>query len=395
MAQTQAPAKRDQTVKTVAQYFENYKGQIKAALPRHMTPDRMTRIALTEIRRNPKLQDCTPISLFASIIVASQLGLEPGLQDECYLIPYKGEAQCQPGYKGLAKLAKNTGEVKKISAHVVYENDEYDVQLGSEEFIHHRPNITGNRGDMLFVYAVAFYQDGTVQIEPMTKEEVEHIRDNYSKPYINYKKGYTQDPPAWVTSPAEMWRKTAIIRLCKRLDLSPEKADSLNQAIHIDHQAETGEGQDAVAQVLGDEMSGQGTEVSSADHGDTLEEFERLAADAAKTKQHREKLDRFVQITADHQGVEPDEIKKQAASRWEQFWSAFERWKKQNGGQQEGQGQQQESSTEQTTSQDPGEATGSAQPTPSTIECPDNGHVVSVQFCQETCSKREGCPEWQ
>jgi len=379
----QAPAKRDQTVKTVAQYFENYKGQIKAALPRHMTPDRMTRIALTEIRRNPKLQDCTPISLFASIIVASQLGLEPGLQDECYLIPYKGEAQCQPGYKGLAKLAKNTGEVKKISAHVVYENDEYDVQLGSEEFIHHRPNITGNRGDMLFVYAVAFYKDGTVQIEPMTREEVEHIRDNYSRPYINYKKGYSQDPPAWVTSPAEMWRKTAIIRLCKRLDLSPEKADSLNEAIHIDHQAESGEGQDAVAQVLGDEISG---ERHGAKQGGSLDEFERLAGEAAKTKQHREKLDRFVQATAESQGVQPDEIKKQAVARWDEFWKAFESWKKRDNGQQEGQEQQ-------SSGQEPGESAGGES---STIECPAmDDRPISKQYCNETCGQRDGCPAWE
>jgi recombination protein RecT len=69
------------------QMLQNFKSEIARALPRHLNPDRMCRIALTEFRKNPKLADCDPRSVFAAIIIASQLGLEPGVLGQCYLIP--------------------------------------------------------------------------------------------------------------------------------------------------------------------------------------------------------------------------------------------------------------------------------------------------------------------
>ena len=59
--------------------------EIQRALPKHLDGDRMSRIALTAFRRTPKLADCDPRSVFAAVIQASQLGLEPDTLGRAYL----------------------------------------------------------------------------------------------------------------------------------------------------------------------------------------------------------------------------------------------------------------------------------------------------------------------
>ena len=76
-----------------------WKGQIELALPKHLSADRMCRIALTCFRTTPKLGDCEPTSVFAAVIQAAQLGLEPGLNGRAYIIPYGTQATFVPGWK--------------------------------------------------------------------------------------------------------------------------------------------------------------------------------------------------------------------------------------------------------------------------------------------------------
>ncbi len=53
------------------------KEQLAAALPRHMTAERMIRIATTEISKVPALGNCDTMSFVSAIVQCSQLGLEP------------------------------------------------------------------------------------------------------------------------------------------------------------------------------------------------------------------------------------------------------------------------------------------------------------------------------
>ena len=52
------------------------KDEIEKAAPRHLDPERIVRIALTEMRRQPKLGKCTGESILGAVMVATQLGLE-------------------------------------------------------------------------------------------------------------------------------------------------------------------------------------------------------------------------------------------------------------------------------------------------------------------------------
>lgn len=211
-------------VQTFPLMLERFKGEIARALPKHLSPDRMTRIALTEFRKNRKLAECDPKSVFAAVIVASQLGLEPGLLGHAYLIPYGKECQLIPGYQGLIDLVRRTGKVKRIEAHVVRDGDEFTYKTGLFTVLEHKPLLEGDPGQLRLAYAVAEFADGGYHVEVMTRYQIEKIRDR-SQGYRNAKK--YGSPTPWDTDTDEMWRKTVIRRICKFLPRSAELATAL------------------------------------------------------------------------------------------------------------------------------------------------------------------------
>lgn len=226
---SQGVAKNDTTAMTIKEkynfvenIFKSYTEDIAKILPAHLTPERCISLALTEFRRNDKLQQCDPYSFVQSVFMASRIGLEIGVLGLAHLIPYGKECQLIPGYKGLVDLAMRDGKVKQIYARVVYQNDEFDYTSGTEEKIIHKPCLSGERGPLVVAYAVAQFHDGHVVVEVMTRQDIEHVR----KSSRGYKPGY-ESP--WTTHEAEMWKKTVIRRLCKSLPQSIE----LNTALTL------------------------------------------------------------------------------------------------------------------------------------------------------------------
>lgn len=204
--------------------LKQYQSEISRALPRHLNPERMARIALTEFRKNPKLAECDPRSVFAAVVMASQLGLEPGLMGQCYLIPYKTECQLIPGYQGLLDLVRRSGKVRRIEAQVVYEQDHFIYRTGLTVTLEHEPLLDGERGEPRLAYAVAEFADGGHHVEIMTRAQIEAIRDRSSNTQ-NAKRWNKKTP--WDTDTDEMWRKTVLRRLCKFLPKSVELATAL------------------------------------------------------------------------------------------------------------------------------------------------------------------------
>ncbi len=235
-----------------------YKDQVAAALPRHMDPERMVRIGVTAYRQTPLLTRCDPASVFGAVIQSAQLGLEVGLLGEAYLVPFKTrrkdggqwvetyECQLIPGYQGLMKLARNSGQIKDIYAHEVRENDEFELELGSERRLRHRPLMRhgfpapdDERGEITGFYAVAVFKDGTFTFEAMNLESVLRIRDrsNGWKAAVAAAKRYSKENTSpWATDFVPMGCKTAIRKLCKSLPRSPE----LQSALSLDDDAQRG-----------------------------------------------------------------------------------------------------------------------------------------------------------
>lgn len=222
-----APATQDQAANPVVSFrnfLEKNKGQIAAALPAHLTADRMIRLACTEFAKNKMLQDCTPVSVFGSIIQASQLGLEIGVLGQAYLVPYRNrkagntlECQLIPGYKGLIGLARRSGDVTSIETHIAYEKDEFELVLGMETTLKHVPYLDGNRGSPRLVYGIAKFRDGGHHFEWMSIAEVEKIKA----------RSKASDNGPWVTDYDQMVRKTLVRRMANYLPMSIELANAI------------------------------------------------------------------------------------------------------------------------------------------------------------------------
>ena len=248
--------------------LDAYKGEIARALPRHLNPDTMTRIALTCFRMNPKLSECQPASVFAAVIQASQLGLRPGLMGECYLIPYKDQCTLQIGYQGLLELVRRSGLVESIGAYLVHEKDTYQVRFGTDPGVEHVPHLDGDRGPVKFGYAVAHIKGGGKHVEVMTLPEIQRIRDRSQN--VKNAKRFGKETP-WDTDFDEMARKTLIRRICKYLP----KSNELALAMALDDAAGRG------SQSLTVDDAIAGTFVPPAIEGESVEKID--AADLPST----------------------------------------------------------------------------------------------------------------
>jgi recombination protein RecT len=225
MSTTAITTKEVNPVATLRTLLDKSKEQIATALPRHLTPERMIRVALTAVQRTPDLQKCDALSVVGAVVQASQLGLEPdGILGQAYLVPFwngktkRYEAQLQPGYRGLIALARRSGEISTFFSELVYKSDKFKVVKGDSPRLIHEPDyISEDRGDIIGAYAVVVFKDGGKDFEFMAIHELNKIRAS-SK--AKDRDGNEYGP--WVTHSEEMYRKCPIRRLAKRLPLSPE-----------------------------------------------------------------------------------------------------------------------------------------------------------------------------
>lgn len=226
---------REAGIGSVKQFFESQKGTLAAVLPRHVSPDRMLKIALGALRTTPKLMECTVESLMGAVVQCSQLGLEPNTPlGHAYLIPFekkkkvgsewvtdKVETQIVIGYKGLIDLARRSGQVVSIAAHAVHEHDHFDYAFGLDEKLEHKPAMSA-RGRVIAFYAVAKLVGGGHAFEVMSAEQVNEIRDASQ----NYKFARDKSKTVWGQHYEEMGRKTVLRRLFKYLPVSIELASA-------------------------------------------------------------------------------------------------------------------------------------------------------------------------
>ena len=241
--------KADPRIGAIKLQLEKGKALIAQVAPKHLTADRMVRLAMLAVSKQPKLAECSGMSILKSMMVASELGLEPGgALGHGYLVPYRvnqakrgeparwvNECQFIAGYRGLAKLARNSGEIEIVEAHPVYPGDKFVVRRGTvSELVHEPDYLSGNdRGDKaVCYYALARYKSGAVQYEVMTRAQIETImRSTQSK----------GDYGPWLDHFDEQARKTCIRRLAKSLPLESEKHKDLLRALEVSDARDEGD----------------------------------------------------------------------------------------------------------------------------------------------------------
>jgi len=182
--------------------FENtldkYKNSIINLLGKKygISPEEFMVKVVNAVKKTPELLNCTPQSLFGSILYFAEIGLPFNTPEGFgYILPYKtkGNTEATPiiGYKGLIEIAYRNPKMKSIRIQAVYSNDVFEYEYGTQEYIKHKPCMVGERGDLIGVYAIAKMEG----IEPLFvvvhKNELDKIQglsksgnSNYS-PYNN------------------------------------------------------------------------------------------------------------------------------------------------------------------------------------------------------------------
>jgi recombination protein RecT len=217
--------------KEIDRQLEGMADQLIKALPSHISVDKFQRVAMTAISSDPELLNADRRSLFGAIVKAAQDGLLPDKREGALVIfnqkvskrgepnRYEKHVQWMPMIAGIHKKLRQSGEICSIYAHIVYSEDKFELVLGDDESLLHVPPVLGvDRGEAVGVYAIAKLKDGTIMREVMTRADIEKVRSvSKSGEYGPWKDWWD-----------EMWKKTVIRRLSKRLPMSTDLERVIN-----------------------------------------------------------------------------------------------------------------------------------------------------------------------
>ena len=210
-------------------FMDKLKPQMALALPKHLNADRMARLAMTAFSSSPALRECDLNSIAASIMVAAQLGLEPGVNGAGYLIPYKGKCTFVPGWKGLVDLVSRSGRAS-VWTGAVLPTDKFEYQFGDVPFCKHVPG-DDDEGNFTHVYAIGRVRDAFMPIiEVWSRNKVLRHLKQYNK--VGSQHYATKDE-----NNLQMYgRKCALLQVLKYMPSSVE----LTNAVEVSHASEVG-----------------------------------------------------------------------------------------------------------------------------------------------------------
>lgn len=223
-----------QKTETVRGLLERMKPQMALALPKHLSADRMCRIALTTCLRNPRLLDCDLKTLAGGIMELSAIGLEPDGR-KAVLVPFSNkkrgvdEAKVIIMYQGLLDLVWRSGQLASVDCRVVCEGDFFEFEFGAAPRLRHIPKAEPTKDGCTHAYAVAQLKGGGVMFEVMTKKQIEGIR----------LRSKASDDGPWVTDYCAMAAKSALRKLCHLLPSSVE----VQRAVALDEEGDNGTSQ--------------------------------------------------------------------------------------------------------------------------------------------------------
>jgi recombination protein RecT len=250
---------------SLAQFVENHAQDFARVLPKHMTPDRMVRLAVSAVRTTAHLAECTVPSFASAIMACSVLGLEPNTPlGHAYLIPFKNnkrggiyEVQLVVGYRGLTELMYRSGVVASVKCIPVFKGDEFEYELGLHPDIRHKPSKADDRGSdprtLTHVYPVVRLREAGM----------DPIWDVFNRAQIEQrrKRSRASSSGPWVTDYVPMALKTGIRAIATWVPSSAEKASPLATAVAYEESIERGKPGQAVGALgdtAGDALSNMG-----------------------------------------------------------------------------------------------------------------------------------------
>ena len=205
--------------------LEKMADKFTEALPRQMDVNKFISVAKLTLNKNPKLLQADKTSLMQTFMKAAQDGLYLDGR-EAAAVQYGNQVNYLPMVEGVIKLMHNSGLIKTISAEVVYENDCFEYELGSNPHVKHIPLLVGNKGNRICVYCYVQTANDGEYIEIMNMDDLDKCKQQA--------KGASSPHSPWVKWFDQMAKKTVIHRIAKRLP----KNDAINSVVRIDEDTE-------------------------------------------------------------------------------------------------------------------------------------------------------------
>lgn len=188
--------------------------------------------AMQIFQNNESLQRCDPHSIFNAVVnvARTSITLNPVMR-LAYLIPRKGKCVLEFSYMGLVAMLRDNGCIKSISAHIVYEDEDFDYDV-AENRIYHKPKFAKTEKEHLSrekigCYSRATLPNGEVVYEFMPMWEIEKVK--------RMSEGSSSQYSAWQTWEDEMIKKSVIKRHFKML-ISGNPSEALSTALQIENE---------------------------------------------------------------------------------------------------------------------------------------------------------------
>lgn len=195
---------------------------------------------LTIFNSNPKLRECSPNSILsaAGIAAALKLPINPSL-GFAFIVPYKGHASFQLGYRGFIQLAMRSGQYRTLNSNAVREGQIKEIDFETGDI------IRGEKISDEVVGYVAYMEliNGFKKSLYMTVEELQAHAEKYSQSYA-YDVRYGKRSSVWSTNFDAMAKKTVLKRLLNNFGIISIDLQSaaLATALQADQSVITDEG---------------------------------------------------------------------------------------------------------------------------------------------------------
>lgn len=186
-----------------------------------------SQFAIQAIEKNQKLAECLPHTVKNSVINVAAVGLtlNPAL-GYAYLVPegvkqpngqFMQECLLRVSFKGLLKIATDSGSIKWAKAEVVKEHDTF-IYKGPCTMPEHQMQPFGDRGATVGAYCIAKTHEGDFLVDIMNGEQIQKIRNAAKTKYV------------WDAWPDEMAKKAIIKRASKQWPKT-DRDDRLDLAV--------------------------------------------------------------------------------------------------------------------------------------------------------------------
>jgi len=184
------------------------------------------------IANSEALQKCDPNSILNAVVnvARTSVTLNPVMR-LAYLVPRKGKCVLDFSYMGLVAMLRDNNCIKSISAHIVYEDEEFDYNVAYNK-ITHKPRYAKTEEEhksreRIGCYSRATLPNGEIVFEFMPMWEIEKVK--------RLSEGSSNRFSAWQTWEEEMIKKVPIKRHFKML-ISGNPSEALATALQIENE---------------------------------------------------------------------------------------------------------------------------------------------------------------